>query len=142
MLINKLIQSLVLKDEHSADDLLLLQEFLPIVKSLIKTREIVLWVLNTPDFVFMFLLCAFLKQVDVTNEVFEDLGIMCQTPEGHEQVLMAFDTLMLYAQEKIRFQTTVALLNTASDVEVVTTIRVFFNVLLSTTPNIAQRLAV
>ena len=55
MLINKLIQSLVLKDEHSADDLLLLQEFLPIVKSLIKTREIVLWVLNTPDFVFMFL---------------------------------------------------------------------------------------
>ena len=59
-----------------------------------------------------------------------------------QKVMMAFDTLMLYAQEKIRFQTTVALLNTASDVEVVTTILVFFNVLLSTTPNIAQRLAV
>ena len=109
---------------------------------MIKTNEIVLWVLNTPDFVFMFLLCAFLKQTDVTNEVFEDLGILCQTIEGHEQVFSAFDNLMVYAQEKIRFQTTVALLNTASDVAVVTTILVFFNVLISTTSSIAQRMAV
>ena len=124
------------------ENLLLLQEFIPIVKSLIKTHEMAMWLLNTSDFVFSLLLCAFLKQVSVTSEVFEDLSVLCQMSVGHEAVLMAFDSLMIFAKEPIRFQSTVTLLSSAIDATVATDILVFFNILLGKMSSITQRMAV
>ena len=124
------------------EDLLLLQEFIPIVKSLIKTHDVARWLLATDGFVFSLLLCAFLKQVSVTSEVFEDLSVLCQMKEGHEAVFMAFDSLMIYAKEQIRFQSTVSLLTSATDATVATDILVFFNIFLGKMSSISQRMAV
>ena len=112
------------------------------MKSLIKTHKVASWLLDTSDFVFSLLLCAFLKQVSVTNEVFEDLSVLCQMKEGQEAVFMAFDSLMLFAKERIRFQSTVSLLASATDVTVATNILVFFNILLGKMSSITQRMAV
>ena len=101
-----------------------------------------MWLLDTSDFVFSLLLCAFLMQVSITSEVFEDLSVLCQMKEGLEAVFMAFDSLMIYAKEQIRFQSTVALLTSATDATVATDILVFFNILLGKMSSVTQRMAV
>lgn len=133
---------IAINPDRSRSDLLVLREFLPIVKSLLKTHDLLKWLLSVDHFVYTLLLCVFLKQSSIIVDLLTFLGIICGTSEGEQQVLDAFDELMLFAQEKTRFQSVVALVSTVNDPEIVLNILVFFNNLIHNADSIVQRMAV
>ena len=133
---------IAINPDRTRSDLLVLREFLPIVQSLLKTHDLLKWLLSVDHFVYTLLLCVFLKQPSIIVDLLTFLGIICGTNDGERQVLDAFDELMLYAQEKTRFQSIVALMSTAKDPEIVLNILVFFNNLIHNAENIVQRVAV
>ena len=133
---------IAINPDRSRSDLLVLREFLPIVKSLLKTHDLLKWLLSVDHFVYTLLLCVFLKQSSIIVDLLTFLGIICGTCEGEQQVLDAFDELMLFAQEKTRFQSIVALVSTVNDPEIVLNILVFFNNLIHNADSIVQRMAV
>ena len=92
--------------------------------------------------VFDILLCAFTKMESISQEVLDHLSILSLIPEGYDQVMQAFDEYIIYAQERIRFQTLFALLKTASNVKVVENGLILINFLLDATSSISQRMAV
>ena len=96
--------SIALNPNRTRNDLLSLYEFLPIVRSILKTHDLLMWLLDVEDFVYTILLCAFLRQPSITQKIFVYLTIISRSSRGNEQVLHAIDELMLFAQEKVRFQ--------------------------------------
>ena len=101
-----------------------------------------MWLLDVEDFVYTLLLCAFLRQPEITQNIFMYLTIISQSSRGHEQVLRAIDEMMLFAQEKVRFQSILSLLSISQDIETVTNILVFLNVLIQQSESIAVKMAV
>ena len=84
---------IAINPDRSRSDLLVLREFLPIVKSLLKTHDLLKWLLSVDHFVYTLLLCVFLKQSSIIVDLLTFLGIICGTSEGEQQVLDAFDEL-------------------------------------------------
>lgn len=127
---------------RTREDVGLLTELLPVVKSILKTHDSLRWLLSVDGFVYTLLLCLLLKQPNMVVDLLTFLGIICGTSEGEQQVLDAFDRLMLFDEEKTRFQSVVALLSTTDDAEVALNVLVFFNNMLHHSQSIVQRMAV
>ena len=140
--IQQIMLSIALNPNRTRNDLLSLYEFLPIVRSILKTHDLLMWLLDVEDFVYTILLCAFLRQPSITQKIFVYLTIISRSSRGNEQVLHAIDELMLFAQEKVRFQSILSLLSTSQDIDTVTNILVFINVLIQQSESIAVRMAV
>ena len=133
---------IVTNPERTRDDVAVLSELLPIVKSILKTQDSLRWLLSVDGFVYTLLLCLLLKQTNMVVDLLTFLGIICGTSEGEQQVLDAFDQLMMFNEEKTRFQSVVALLSTMDNADVVLNVLVFFNNLLHQSQSIVQRMAV
>lgn len=133
---------IVMNENRSKEDVQVLLEFFPIIQSLLKTRDMLKWCLSVKDFVKTLVICAFIKNDLIITTCFTFLSIICNTEEGYNQVIGEFDDFMIFAQEKVRFQSVINLLNTATHIDVVITILVFFNSLIEKTLSIAQRMAV
>lgn len=133
---------IVTNPARTREDVGLLTELLPIVKSILKTHDSLRWLLSVDGFVYTLLLCLLLKQPNMVVDLLTFLGIICGTSEGEQQVLDAFDRLMLFDEEKTRFQSVVALLSTTDDAEVALNVLVFFNNMLHQSQSIVQRMAV
>ena len=117
-------------------------EFLPIIECLIKTYDFLTWFVEVDGFVNTLLYCTMLKNNIITNKCLEFLSVICEDETGHKQVLDAYNDFLVFSKEKVRFQSTITLLSTTNDSEIVLTILVFFNSLIEKTNSIAQRLAV
>lgn len=136
------MRELILKEDRNHDDVMILQDFLPIIRSLIKSHDMLTWLLSVDGFVSTLLLCSFVKNNSIIIDSFTYLTIICGTYEGYNQVINAFDDFVIFSQERVRFQSVISLLTTTSDSEVVITLLVFFNTLIKNAFSIAQRLAV
>lgn len=134
--------SIALNPNRTRADLLKLHEVLPMVRSILKTHDMLMWLLDVEDFVYTLLLCAFLRQPAITQKIFMYLTIISRSSRGHEQVLRAIDEMMLFAQEKVRFQSILSLLSISQDIDTVTNILVFLNVLIQQSESIAVKMAV
>ena len=121
---------IIMNENRSRNDISILLEFMPIIQSILKTRDMLLWFLSVDNFVETLVLCAFIKNNQIIIDCFTYLSIICNIEDGYNQVVNAFDDFMIFAQEKTRFQSVITLLRTASDSEVVITLLVFFNTLI------------
>ena len=133
---------IIMNENRSRNDILILLEFMPIIQSILKTRDMLMWFLSVNNFVETLVLCAFIKNNQIIIDCFTYLSIICNIEDGYNQVVNAFDDFMIFAQEKTRFQSVITLLRTASDSEVVITLLVFFNTLIEKSLSVAQRMAV
>ena len=133
---------IIMNENRSRNDISILLEFMPIIQSILKTRDMLLWFLSVDNFVETLVLCAFIKNNKIIIDCFTYLSIICNIEDGYNQVVNAFDAFMIFAQEKTRFQSVITLLRTASDSEVVITLLVFFNTLIEKSLSVAQRMAV
>ena len=133
---------IIMNENRSRNDILILLEFIPIIQSISKTRDMLMWFLSVDNFVETLVLCAFIKNNQIIIDCFTYLSIICNIEDGYNQVVNAFDDFMIFAQEKTRFQSVITLLRTASDSEVVITLLVFFNTLIEKSLSVAQRMAV
>ena len=133
---------IIMNENRSRNDILILLEFMPIIQSILKTRDMLMWFLSVDNFVETLVLCAFIKNNTIIIDCFTYLSIICNIEDGYNQVMNAFDDFMIFAQEKTRFQSVITLLRTASDSEVVITLLVFFNTLIEKSLSVAQRMAV
>lgn len=136
------MRTIVIDANRSRNDVLILLEFMPIIQSLLKTHDMVMWFLSVDGFVDTLFLCAFINNNSVMIHSITFLSVICRTSEGYNQVMNAFDDFTVFSQESVRFQSFISLLSSTSDIEVAITFLVFFNTLLEQTMNIAQRLAV
>ena len=139
---NQFIDNIISKPNISTNEFLILNEFLPIVKTLIKSQRPLSFILNTDRFVFTILRCAFLKNPIITSVVFEYLSIICSVEDGYNEVINIFDHLTVVYKEPIRFQKVFSLLKTARDHEVAESILLFFNLLIEYTKDIPRKIAV
>lgn len=133
---------IIMNENRSRNDISILLEFMPIIQSILKTRDMLLWFLSVDNFVETLVLCAFIKNNTIIIDCFTYLSIICNIEDGYNQVMNAFDDFMIFAQEKTRFQSVITLLRTATDSEVVITLLVFFNTLIEKSLSVAQRMAV
>ena len=133
---------IIMNENRSRNDISILLEFMPIIQSILKTRDMLLWFLSVDNFVETLVLCAFIKNNTIIIDCFTYLSIICNIKDGYNQVMNAFDDFMIFAQEKTRFQSVITLLRTATDSEVVITLLVFFNTLIEKSLSVAQRMAV
>ena len=133
---------IIMNENRSRNDISILLEFMPIIQSILKTRDMLLWFLSVDNFVETLVLCAFIKNNTIIIDCFTYLSIICNIEDGYNQVINAFDDFMIFAQEKTRFQSVITLLRTATDSEVVITLLVFFNTLIEKSLSVAQRMAV
>ena len=83
-----------------------------------------------------------MKMESISQEVLDDLSILTLTSDGYYQVIQAFDQYMVYAQERIRFQTLLILLQSATNAKVVENGLLLINFLLDATHSISDRMAV
>lgn len=133
---------IIMNENRSRNDISILLEFMPIIQSILKTRDMLLWFLSVDNFVETLVLCAFIKNNTIIIDCFTYLSIICNIEDGYNQVMNAFDDFLIFAQEKTRFQSVITLLRTATDSEVVITLLVFFNTLIEKSLSVAQRMAV
>ena len=131
-----------MNENRSRNDISILLEFMPIIQSILKTRDMLLWFLSVDNFVETLVLCTFIKNNTIIIDCFTYLSIICNIEDGYNQVMNAFDDFLIFAQEKTRFQSVITLLRTATDSEVVITLLVFFNTLIEKSLSVAQRMAV
>ena len=133
---------IIMNENRSRNDISILLEFMPIIQSILKTRDMLLWFLSVDNFVETLVLCAFIKNNTIIIDCFTYLSIICNIEDGYNQVMNAFDDFLIFAQEKTRFQSVITLLRTATDSEVVITLLVFFNTLIEKSLSVDQRMAV